>query len=526
MTLTSKRSKWKEITEMAEMIIRNGWPLVRFIVPAYPEVNIFTRIAKTTTALGPIMVATAANKLWGWRVEIIDENNYRGPRNRQGLPDHLILQRENPAAVVDFYCGLSSTIERVWSLAEFYHRRKVATIAGGWHAHYCPEETLRHNVDVVVHGDGEIVIQQILSALKEKKSLESIPGISFLKNGQIQRNLPEMLEVPDLNDLPHPDFGLLKYVRIKFYPIGRIRGCGMNCEFCSVRGKPRWAASSHLFNLVEWLVGTRKAHHFFIVDDRLEEDLNGTIEFFKRISGKYGDRLHFAVQARLEIAENTELLEIMRKAGVRTLYIGYESPIDEDLRAMRKGYSSARMLEQTKVLRRYFWVHGMFIIGYPLKEKKNSIGVKETIRRFREFIRKASLDSVQVLHPIPMVGTALRQRLEKEGRIFPLEVVPWSKHDGSYVCFKPDNMSLRELQEIPMELMGWFYNSLSFFRIPLRTVAFLADYLVRGWEDWYRGWSKDVVKYGGHLLIQRWRRRQKGNRFIERLEGYQLKRFT
>ena len=54
------------------------WPLFRLIIPAFPEVNIFSRVASKTTALGPVMVATAASKLWGWRVEVIDENNCNG----------------------------------------------------------------------------------------------------------------------------------------------------------------------------------------------------------------------------------------------------------------------------------------------------------------------------------------------------------------------------------------------------------------------------------------------------------------
>ncbi len=508
---------------MIETTDRSNWPLVRFIIPAFPEMNIYTRQAKKTTALGPIMIATTANKLWGWRVEVIDENNYRGPRNSQGLPDQLTLQRENPATVVGFYCGLSSTIERVWELAKFFRQQEVLTIAGGWHAHYCPEETLEHSIDLIVHGDGEIAIQQILRSLGDEQALENIPGVSFWQGGEIQTNPPEALEIPDLNDLPYPDFGLLKYARIKIYPIARTRGCEMNCEFCSIRGKPRWAEGSHLFNVVKWLVETRKARRFFIVDDRLEENPDGTFEFFRRVSVQYGDRLDFTVQIRLEAAKNTKLVEIMRKAGVRVVCIGYESPIDEDLRVMHKGYLSSHMLEWTKILGRYFWIHGMFIVGYPSKEKRDSIGAEEIVRRFKEFIRKASLHTLQIVHPVPLAGTALRQRLEKEGRIFPLELVPWSKYDGSYICFKPDNMSLQEFQEIPMELMGWFYSPSSFFRIALRTVSFLADYLIRGWGNWYRDWRRDVTKYGGHLLIRRWRRRQKGDEFIERLERHRLK---
>lgn len=494
--------------------------LIRFIVPAFPEVNIFTRQAKKTTALGLIMVATVANKLWGWRVEVIDENNYRGPRNSQGLPDHLVLQKGNPAQAVGFYCGLTSTIERVWELAEFYHQEKVFTIAGGWHAHYCSEETLRHDIDLVVHGDGELVIQQILTFMKERESLRGIPGISFLENGQLKTNPPEFLEAPDLNDLPFPDFGLLRYAKIKIYPIGRIRGCGMNCEFCSVKGKPRWASSSHFLNIVKWLVETRKARHFFIVDDRSEEDSEGTIEFFRMVSEKYGNRLYFTVQIRLEAAKDIKLLEVMKNAGVRVVCVGCESPIDEDLKAMRKGYLSSHMLGWSKILRRYFWIHEMFIAGYPLKEKNISISAKEIIKRFGKFIRKAAPDTVQILLPFPIVGTDMRRRLEEEGRIFPLELVPWSKYDGSYPCFKPDNLTLREFQEIPVKLMSRFYNPLSFIRIPLKTIYFPIDCLIRGWGNWYRDWYRDVIKYGGHLLIQRWRKKQESNGFIEKLERY------
>lgn len=500
----------------------NDWPLARFIAPAFPEVNIFSRAAKNTTSLGLIMIATAANKIWGWRVEVIDENNYKGPRDDRGLPDHDKLQRENPASVIGFYCGLTSTMERVFELSKFYHEEGSINIAGGWHAHYCPEETLNNNIDIVVHGDGEIAIQQILNALKEGRPVSDIPGISLWGDEWQKRNPPTMIEVLNLNELPFPDFGLLRHARkIKVYPIGRIRGCGMNCEFCSVKGEPRWADALHLFNTVNWLVETRKARSFFIADDRLEQDLAGSLEFFRMISEKYGNRLKFTVQIRLEAAKNDEFLKVMEEAGVRSVCIGYESPIDEDLRAMHKGYLFSEMSEWTKILRSHFWVHGMFIFGYPGKKRSDSLNAREMAKRFKVFIRKSRIDTVQILHPVPLVGTELRLRLEKEGRIFPMELVPWSKYDGSYACFTPDNMTLAELQEIPVRLMKWFYNPLSFIKIPLKTIIFPVAYFLRGWRHWHRGWYRDVVNYAGHLLIRRWHKNPANNLFLEKLEHYQ-----
>jgi len=506
---------------MERKIDINKWPLIRFIIPASPEVNIFSGQAKKTTALGPVMVATAASKLWRWRVEVIDENNYRnGPKDNQGLPDHEVLQERNPADVVGFYCGLTSTIERVWQLAEFYHE-KAQTIAGGWHAHYCPEETLRHNIDVVVHGDGEIVIQKILTAFEQEEEIGDIPSISFLDKGEIKTNPPNIFETPDLNALPYPDFGLLKYAKVSIYPIGRTRGCRMNCEFCSIKGKPRWSTGEHFFKTVEWLVSTRNARSFFIVDDRLEEDIDGTLDFFRRVAERYGNRLNFTVQVRLEAAKNIELLRTMERAGVRVVCIGYESVIDAELRAMNKGYSSAQMLGWTKIWRQLFRIHAMFIFGYPLKDRGTSISPKEMIKAFRIFLSKARPDTVQILHPIPLVGTDLRKRLEEEDRIYPQELAPWSKYDGNFVCFQPDNMTPREFQEASMKLMNRFYSLLlSLINIPLRTIAFPIDCLFRGWEAWHRGWWRNVVRFGGHLLIRRWKRRQDIKLFIERLEKY------
>jgi len=499
---------------------RTDWKLLRIVVPAYAEVNIYTRRTKQTTALGPIMVATTVSKMPGWRVEVIDENNYRGPCDEDGFPDHEALQREAPAHVVGFYCGLTSTIERVYQLAHWYHKQDVVTLAGGWHAHYCPSEALNAGIDVVVHGDGDEVVPMLLRAVQNSMPLLCVPSVSYRENDSVKRTAPEQNEVQRLDALPYPDFGLLKYARkLRMYPLGRTRGCGMACEFCSVKGQARWASAKHFFDALVWLVTTRKARHVFIVDDRLEEDLEGTVAFFRMIAERFGNRLHITVQIRLEAARNQEFLDAMKQAGVRIVCIGYESPIPEELRAMRKGYNVDRMLEWTRVLRTYFWVHGMFIFGYPGKEgERSTMTAHERAHHFKRFIRAARLDSIQVLHPGPLVGTDLRRRLEAAGRIFPLSQVPWSRYDGNYACFRPDDMTLQELQEIPMRLMRWFYHGWGLVRVPVRTLLFPADFLVRGWRQWHRGWLREVVKYGGHRLLQKWHRKLRNQRFVAQLE--------
>src|SRR5512139_2080150 len=68
---------------------------LRVVIPAYPAFNVYSRIARATTALGPVSVATSVHEMEGWDVEVIDENNYQrsAPRNESGLPDHEALQK-------------------------------------------------------------------------------------------------------------------------------------------------------------------------------------------------------------------------------------------------------------------------------------------------------------------------------------------------------------------------------------------------------------------------------------------------
>jgi radical SAM superfamily enzyme YgiQ (UPF0313 family) len=475
------------------------------------------------TALGPVIVATAASKLWGWRVEVIDENNCKGaPKDENGFVDHRELQAQSPAKAVGFYCGLSSTIPRVWKLAQFYRAMGTTTIAGSWHTHFAPEEALQQGIDIVVHGDGEMIVRQLLVCISEGKTVEDVAGISFLNSkGKCVTNPAEISDAADLNSLPYTDFGLVRFAKIKIYQIGRIRGCSRKCEFCSVKGKPRWASGQFLFDQVQWLVETRKAREFFIVDDRLEEDREGSLFFFDKIAQKYGKSLDFTVQARLEAAQDQEFLTAMEKAGVRVVCIGYESPIDEELQAMKKGYSSRDMLKLTKMYHQFgFLIHAMFIWGYPSKKVSElSLSTKERAKRFRTFVRNARLDTVQILRAIPLIGSELRTRLEKDNRLFPLEVLPWERYDGNYACFKPKDMSLRELQEVPIKLMKGFYDPMSFVRIALKTLAFPIDYLIRGWDIWYRSWRNDLRKYGGHLVIKRWAKCYKRDDFVGKLES-------
>lgn len=501
--------------------------LFRLIIPAHPHKNVFSAVASRMTSLGPVLIATCVNKSFpDVDVEVIDENNYGGPRDAQNLPNHKLLQEQKPAQFAGFYCSLTSTMPRVFELAKLYKSEGALTVGGGAHVNYLVDEALHNGFDVVVRGEGEAAIIEIIKAAKEGRSFKKIAGISYQKNGKIFNNPPEKLEICDLNYLPNPDFGLLRYVKkLTFYPLNRTRGCSRRCEFCTVNNRPRWIEPQKAVDNIAWLVQSRKAKNFFIVDDRLNEDREGTEKFFELLAqakeiGRLPKKLSFTVQIRLEAAREEALLKLMQRAGVRTVCIGYESPIAQELNAMKKGIKPQDMVDYTKIFKKNgFWVHAMMIFGYPVASKSEKIimSAKEKMNEFKRFVKKAKPDTLQVLLTTPIPGTDLYERLEKQGRLYPRELVGWENYDGGHLCFVPDPpMIASEVQHSSIEIMKWFYSYWNFWKIPGLIFAF--PFLVPfSFSRWRRLWRNSIWGCGGHLIVKKWLKAHKKSQWLERL---------
>ncbi len=522
--------------------------LFRMLIPAFPYFNVYSHFAKKTTALGPVCVATAAGGLESWDVEVIDENNCRNrrcPKDRYGYPDHEKLQKMRPADAAGFYGSLSSTAPRLYKLASLYKKLGVRTVAGGKHIENLPEEALAHDLDVVAFGDGEETIKELLlywqkaADFENGRGLEKIAGIAFLKDGKIVKT-PERQPITAFDGQPNPDFDLLRYAKIRYYPIGRIRGCNMNCEFCAVKDKTRCASPRIIIKQITYLAENRKARKFFEVSDHFGADRKEAIEFCRLLADyqkKSGIRITMTVQTRINDARDAELLQAMRDAGINNIAIGYESPLDEELIAMRKGYLSSDMLQWTRILHRFgFFIHGMFMFGYPRKGRTGQVlSLEEKIKRFRDFIWEAKIDTVQVLLTVPLPGTDLRKRLELEGRIYPVDQIGWEYYDGQFPLYEPDDgISPEELQKAVEKIVSRIYRFRSFLKMLLSTLihfprmvivasftifTFRVKYIIQAYRVWKAQYFRNpFLRFGGYIIMKRWLKKFKKDRFLEYLK--------
>lgn len=534
---------------------KEDW-LFRIVTPLFPPQNIYRRPAKKTTSLGPIMVATEAKEgrffhqkdSTRFSVEVIDENNYwqnRGaPYDQNGFPDHLTLQQDRQADIVGFYCGITNSTPRCLELIGFYknmpeHLRPKAIIVGGWHAMDYPEEFLEAGADVVVHGEAEVIIKLLLITLKEGKSLAHIPGISYWLDGEIKRNGPRELKVPqeEMDNLAAPDYSLVRYAKLKIIPIGRVRGCSGKCRFCRVKSPPRYISAEKFLDQLKVLI-SQGYRDFFVVDDRSEEDSDGYLFWLRGLAEfRIGRRIKISLttQNRLSLASDQEVLRAMRDAGVDLVAIGFESPIAEELKAMRKPLSPDEMVEWTKIWKNFgFYIHAMFIFGYPLSPEAKKrlkvnfeISAKERGDKFWQFIKKINPDTLQVLLFTPLPGTEDWEFLQKSNRILPLG---WEYFDGNHLCFEPaEEIDPKELQYEMIKLMRKFYAFHYLWRlgiisllvhlvkIGLVTISMPFVWLFVGYRPWYKVWRNAKRRFQGHVIILAWLNDFKKLGFIKKL---------
>jgi radical SAM superfamily enzyme YgiQ (UPF0313 family) len=366
-------------------------------------------------------------------------------------------------------------------------------------------------------GEGEWTIRELLAAVRSGRDVRQIHGIAYLHDGQVVSTTPRE-PLTDFDMLPYPDFSLVRYARIKIYPVERVRGCCMNCEFCTVKGKPRPAPAERLLGTISDLVETHRARSFFIVDDLFGQDRDETLRFCRMLAEyqeRIGRQLVTTVQIRLDKARDPELLAAMRRAGIRHVAIGFESPIDEELKAMNKHLDSGQM----------FTVHGMFIFGYPMPPGVEfRMPLRERVQRFKSFIRQARIDTAQVLLPVPLPGTALRRRLQEQNRVYPTQEVGWEYYDGNFPLFEPDDpIDPAQLQQAGKKIMTRVYQFRYMFLVAASILSFpaLAFSLHRlnlAWRQWNQRWRSRIIRFGGWITIRKWTSSFQRSDFLQRLQ--------
>jgi radical SAM superfamily enzyme YgiQ (UPF0313 family) len=415
-----------------------------FIEPKPPNFHIFSKFMSPrlgTFILGNLM------KQRGWEVEIYVED--------MGQIDWDRL----PSADMVGISSITSTAPRAYKIADKVREMRIPVIMGGPHPTFLTEEALRH-ADFVIRGEGEHPLMAFIDAWEKTGDFSTVPALSYKQDGNVIHN-PTMEVTPDMDNIPFPDFSLFKgknkiLAQGSVVPIQTSRGCPFHCSFCAVTpmfGK-RYRFRS-VENILQELRQYQEGNHFiFFYDDNFAARPQHTKELLKAII-REKLRFRWSAQVRVDVAKDLELVELMKKAGCHTVFIGFESINPDSLNEIKKSQGIDDIVRAIKVLRKHhIHIHGMFILGL---DHDNWETVKKTVR----FAKKHRLTSVQFMIMTPLPGSELYYSLKRENRIL---FKDWSLYDAHHVVFKPINFSEARLQKAQIYGHKKFYSWLERMR--------------------------------------------------------------
>jgi radical SAM superfamily enzyme YgiQ (UPF0313 family) len=204
---------------------------------------------------------------------------------------------------------------RMFEIAEAFRRRGKLVVAGGPFATLCPEE-LRDKVDVLFVGEAEYTWPR------------------FVRDHEAGRWQAEYRQddKPSMLDSPLPRFDLLKVERYRSMAIQFARGCPFNCEFCDIivmyGRRPRTKSTAQVLAEVEAIHALGVAN-IFVVDDNFIGNKKEAKELLKALAAwqqARGYPLEFMTEVSLNVAQDDELLALMKQAHFTTIFVGIESP--------------------------------------------------------------------------------------------------------------------------------------------------------------------------------------------------------
>jgi magnesium-protoporphyrin IX monomethyl ester (oxidative) cyclase len=288
----------------------------------------------------------------------------------------------------------------------------IITIAGGPHPTVMPEHTLKDdNVDYVIIGEGERVIEELVKNLKNKKKLANIDGLGFKQNGNIIVN-PKRTFIEDLDSVPFPAWHLMnveKYVGLQashgkrktahFFPIITSRGCVAKCTFCSANKV--WGRK-HRFRSPKNVIKEMKIlKERYGIEELLIEDDNFTLkpkraEEICDLMIKEG--LDFKWDTPNGVAAytiNKRLLSKMKEAGCYRVNLAVESGNQDTLfNIIKKPLVLSKLDDIVKWCRELDLEVGMFLVfGMP----------GDTLGRMWDSIKLAS--RLKIYHPLISIAT-------------------------------------------------------------------------------------------------------------------------
>lgn len=390
--------------------------------------------------------------------------------------EQLVLDDSPDLVVIQVYI---TSAYRAYRIADHYRRRGIHVVLGGLHVTSLPGEAAAH-ADTIFLGPGEDTWPRFLADLRRgsparvyQSETRTLAGLPRIRRDLIKRHL---YLVPN--------------------SIVVSRGCPHVCDFCYKEAFFQGGRSFYTQTVDAALAEIERlpGRHLYFLDDHLFGDRRFASALFDGMAGM--GRLWQAA-GTVNAVLLPHLLERAVRAGLRSLFVGFESLSEANLSAQRKfqnlrrDYAAAiRRLHDLGVM-----INASFVFG--MDDDDPSVFERTVEWAIEQGIETATF---HILTPYP--GTALHQRIASQGRI---TSVDWDLYDTRHAVFTPARMTAAELESGYWRAYRDFYRWGSIFRgsaahhdviAGLRHLAYAA-----GWKKFEPLWDAIIrAKRAGMML--------------------------
>ena len=273
------------------------------------------------------------------------------------LVDLFALDREVDFSPYDYIGIYANTICFERGTKPLLERIKASSfkgkiLMGGPHTSVSPE-TIPDYVDYIVQGEGEEVILGII-------------------RGDYQQRIIRAERIKDIDCLPRPAYDLfadsladynLSYGEYpeakKVFTYSSSRGCTFNCTFCSAKNifGRIWTAHSpeRMVDDIEFLIAEYGVDGIYFREDNFTININRVREFCRLVLDR---GLKFTWKCETRVNMKFEDLKLMYDAGLRVVYVGFESGSEKNLKSREKTDTRKRI---GKVCRRLQKVGDLYL---------------------------------------------------------------------------------------------------------------------------------------------------------------------
>ena len=416
-----------------------------------------------------------------------------------------------------------------------HHYPNACIILGGPQVSYADKKTLQNcKCDVIIRGEGESQLVNVINKLKANLSFENIDGITYRDNMSICKN--KDAKFLDINKLPTPQYGILnnkKYWIIpkgvtdsefdsvlesmrKFYGFFMTgRGCPNHCVFCvegHSKNSYRYRSAENVEKDLRYLLSVIDTDYIIIGDDTFtssKKRVQELCDVFKKIQKTH--KFRWFCEGRVDVISRIpEIISIMTDAGLHKLQVGIESGNQKTLDI----YNKRITLEQLKYViteaSKYenLLIAGNIIMGNPhetFEEYKQGLEFIKELIMISRFCLDISYSNLTPYEGTPIRMNPSQYNLEILYEDFELKVMGMK----DVIC-KPDTMTLDEVNTLyeytDKEIMNLLMNNI--FKLPVK-------FIIKRLLDHYSStkievscWSKTFFRMYSIHKFMRLRRRK------------------